>query len=270
MDIKICLAGASGHVGRELVKAIVALDGFALAAAVGKTSAGRRLSEVTGESQADIPVHGDVTSALKAAPCDVLIDYTRPDAVKHNVRAAIAAGCHAVIGTSGLTDADYTDIDGWAKQRGVGVFAAGNFSVTAALLQHFALALAPRLPHWEILDYASDTKPDAPSGTARELAYQLAQVAKPEWAVPVAATQGLKEARGATLSGSQMHSIRVPGFYSAVEAIFGGAGERLELRHESNSYAPYVTGTLLAARKVSGFKGLKRGMSDLLGFTSLE
>ncbi|MFI4920549.1 MAG: dihydrodipicolinate reductase C-terminal domain-containing protein, partial [Gammaproteobacteria bacterium] len=120
------------------------------------------------------------------------------------------------------------------------------------------------MPHWEILDYASDAKPDVPSGTARELAYQLAEVAEPRWAVPVAATQGLKESRGATLNGSQMHSIRVPGFYSAIQAIFGDAGERMELRHESTSYAPYVAGALLAARKIWGFKGLKRGMSTLL------
>ena len=268
MSIRICLAGAAGHVGQELVKAIVDSSDLALTAAVGNKSAGQRLSAITGEPRADILVHADVASALKAAPCDVLIDYTKPDAVKVSVRAAIAAGCHAVIGTSGLTDADYAEIDGWAKQEGVGVFAAGNFSVTAALLQHFAVELAPRLPHWEILDYASDTKPDAPSGTARELAFQLAQVASPKWAVPVSATQGLKEARGATLNQSQMHSIRVPGFYSAVEVIFGAAGERLELRHESNSYAPYVTGTLLAARKVREFKGLRRGMSALLGLTS--
>lgn len=251
--------------GRELVKAILASSDLVLTAAVGNKSAGQRLSTLMGEPRADITIHASVAEALKATPSDVLIDYTKPDAVKQNVQAAISAGCHAVVGTSGLTDADYADIDGWAKGKGVGVFAAGNFSVTAALLQHFALELAPRLPHWEILDYASDTKPDAPSGTARELAYQLGQVAKPEWAVPVGTTQGMKEARGATLNGSQMHSIRVPGFYSAVEVIFGGAGERLELRHESNSYAPYVTGTLLAARKVHEFKGLRRGMSSLLG-----
>jgi 4-hydroxy-tetrahydrodipicolinate reductase len=194
----------------------------------------------------------------------VLIDYTRPEAVKANVRAAIAAGCHVVIGTSGLSDADYGEIDGWAKAKGVSAFAAGNFSVTAALMQHFAAVAAAHMPHWELVDYASDAKPDAPSGTARELSYQLVEVAAPTWAVPVAATQGLKESRGASLNGSQVHSIRVPGYYSAVQAIFGDAGERIELRHESTSYAPYVAGTLLAVRKAGSFKGLRRGMKTLL------
>jgi len=219
---------------------------------------------VVGDARTDLLVHGDVDQALAAAKADVLIDYTQPEAVKAHVRAAIAAGCHVVIGTSGLSDADYVEIDGWAQAKGVSAFAAGNFSVTAALMQHFATETAACMPHWEILDYASDAKADAPSGTARELSYQLAEVAKPSWAVPVAATQGLKESRGASLNGSQLHSIRVPGFYSAIQAIFGDAGERIELRHESTSYVPYVAGTLLAARKAGSFKGLKRGMSTLL------
>lgn len=246
------------------MKAILDADDLQLVSAVGKASAGKKLSEITGDSRAGALVHRSVADALTATPADVLIDYTKPDAVKANVQAAIAKGCHVVIGTSGLTDTDYAEIAAWALAKGVGAFAAGNFSITAALMQHFATEAAVHMPHWEILDYASDTKPDAPSGTARELAYQLAQVVQPTWTVPVAATQGSKESRGASLNGSQLHSIRVPGFYSAIQAIFGGAGERVELRHESTSYAPYVAGTLLAARKVGGFKGLKRGMATLL------
>ena len=265
VKLQICLAGAAGHVGRELTKAILDSGDLALASAVGKGGAGKMLSELTGDARTQVRVEGDVAAALAAGPAQVFIDYTRPEAVKVNVRAAIDAGCHAVIGTSGLTDADYAEIDAWARSKGVGVFAAGNFSITAALMQHFSTQVARHMPHWEILDYASDAKPDAPSGTARELAYQLAQAAKPTWKVPVEATQGMRESRGASLNGSQLHSVRVPGFYSAIQAVFGGAGERIELRHESTSYAPYVAGTLLAARRVGSFKGLKRGMSTLLG-----
>ena len=265
MPLKVCLAGATGHVGRELTRAILDADDLVLVSAVGKRSAGQRLSTICGDARADLTVQAEVAAALADAKADVLIDYTRPEAVKRNVRVAVEAGCHAVIGTSGLTDEDYADIDAWAKGKDVGVFAAGNFSLTAALLQHFAALAAHRMPHWEILDYASDAKPDAPSGTARELAYQLGRVAKPAWAVPVEKTQGLIESRGATLNDSQLHSIRVPGYYSAVQAVFGEAGERLELRHESTSYAPYVAGTLLAVRRVHNFKGVKRGMGSLLG-----
>jgi 4-hydroxy-tetrahydrodipicolinate reductase len=260
MTLKLCLAGATGHVGQELAKAILAAPDLTLESAVGRRGAGTRIGEVT--------VDGTLVAALARGPADVVIDYTHPDAVKGHVQQALDAGCHVVVGTSGLSDADYAEIDILARRHQRGVFAAGNFSVTAALLQHFASVAAKQMGHWEVLDYASDAKPDAPSGTARELAYVLAQVASPKWKVPVADTNGMKEARGATLNGSQLHSVRVPGYYSAVQAVFGDVGERVELRHESTSYAPYVTGTLLAARKVQSFTGLRRGMSELLGLTS--
>jgi dihydrodipicolinate reductase len=81
-----------------------------------------------------------------------------------------------VIGTSGLTAADFEEIDAAARDRGVGVIAAGNFSLTAAMAQAGALLAARHLPSWEVIDYASAGKPDAPSGTARELAERLGEV----------------------------------------------------------------------------------------------
>lgn len=268
MKIQICLMGASGHVGVELVRAILDSTDLELTAAVGKRAAGRPLSEIAGDTRTALMVRASLTDALASGSVDVVVDYTRPETVNAHVHRAIDAGCHVVVGTSGLNDAEYTEIDRSALARGVGVFAAGNFSITAALLQEFSQRVARHMPQWEILDYAPDTKPDAPSGTARELAYQLGRVAAPSWAVPPAVTQGLRESRGATLNGSQLHSIRVPGFYSAIQAIFGSTGERIELHHESTSYRPYVAGTLLAIRKVQGFKGLKRGMGALLNFPS--
>jgi len=96
--------------------------------------------------------------------------------VKANVLAAIHKGVNVVVGSSGLTDDDYDQIHQAALEHKVGVIAAGNFAMTAVLLQRFACEAAKYLSHWEIIDYASDTKKDAPSGTARELAFRLAEV----------------------------------------------------------------------------------------------
>ena len=263
MSIEICLAGACGHVGSELVKAILQEDDLKLTAAVGRATAGLNLGSVLGMEEIDIPICGSVEESLPTE-WSVLVDYTTPAAVKRNVKAAIEGGRHAVVGTSGLTDEDYHEIDGRALAQSVGVMAAGNFSITATLLQHFALVAARHVPTWEILDYASDTKPDAPSGTARELAFQLGSVAQPDWAVPVEETKGLKDSRGAELNGSQIHSIRVPGFYSSAEVVFGLPGERLSLRHDSMSYQPYVAGTVLAIRRVGAFTGLRRGLAAIM------
>ena len=118
---------------------------------------------------------------------------------------------------------------------------------------------------WEIIDCASAKKPDAPSGTALELAEALADVARNELAVPVENTHGRREARGATVGGTQVHSVRLPGVVLAFETLFGLPGERLTIRHDAGEGAqPYVNGTLLAVRRVMGITGLVRGLDRLL------
>ena len=128
---------------------------------------------------------------------DVLVDYTSATAVKPNTLAAIEAGVAVVIGSSGLTAADFAEIDAAARERSVGVVASGNFSLTAAMAQAAALLAARHLPQWEVIDYASAAKPDVPSGTARELAERLGEVRRPALGHPIEDLHGPQEARGA-------------------------------------------------------------------------
>src|SRR5690606_23272035 len=130
--------------------------------------------------------------------CDVFVEYAHASVAKTNVIAALNAGVHVVIGSSGLSDDDLADIDRLAQERGRGVLAVGNFAITVVLLQKFAEMAAKVLPEWEIIDYASAAKVDAPSGTARELASRLAQVRTPAPSNSVTATVGPREVRGAT------------------------------------------------------------------------
>jgi 4-hydroxy-tetrahydrodipicolinate reductase len=147
----------------------------------------------------------------------------------------------------------------------VGVVAAGNFSLTAAMAQAAALLAARHLPNWEIVDYASATKPDVPSGTARELAERLGAVRSPTLGRPLEETDGPREARGATVGGAQVHSVRLPSFVVSTEVVFGLPDERLSIRHDAGgSPTPYVTGTLLAARAAPERVGLTRGLDALL------
>ncbi len=250
--------------GRALVPAITEAPDLELVGAVSRRFAGLRLGEAIGLPQVDVLVSSSVAEALRA-PTDVLIDYTAPDVVNDNVLTAIEAGAHVVIGTSGLSDEDYEEVDARARAERVGIVAAGNFSITAALLLRFSLIAARHVDEWEILEYAHPDKSDAPSGTARELAHRLSAVKAPRVGYPVSETHGLREARGATLLNSQIHSIRLSGFATSVEIIFGVPGLRLTLRHDSQSgAAPYVSGTLLALRKVGSFVGLVRGFDRLL------
>jgi 4-hydroxy-tetrahydrodipicolinate reductase len=208
-------------------------------------------------------VHGTVDEAVDDT--DVLIDYTSATAVKANTLAAIEAGVAVVIGSSGLTATDFAEIDSAARERSVGVVASGNFSLTAAMCQAAALLAARHLPQWEVIDYASATKQDVPSGTARELAERLGEVRRPEVGRPIEDLHGPQEARGATIGGAQVHSVRLPSFVVSTEVVFALPDERLTIRHDAGGTAePYVEGTLLAVRKVPELVGLTRGLDTLL------
>ncbi len=185
--------------------------------------------------------------------------------MKDNTLHAIEAGVPVVIGPSGLTAADFDEIDAAARSASVGVVAAGNFSLTAAMCQAAALLAARHLRQWEVIDYASSTKPDVPSGTARELAERLSAVRKPELGHPIEELHGPQEARGADVDGTQVHSLRLPSFVVSTEVVFGLPDERLTIRHDAGGTPePYVAGTLLAARRVAELTGLTRGLDTLL------
>jgi 4-hydroxy-tetrahydrodipicolinate reductase len=246
--IRVCVAGVTGWTGSAVADAVRAADDLEL---------------VAGVARSDAAQYSSVAEALDAAPADVLVDYTHAAVVKANVLAALERGVGVVVGSSGLTAEDYDEIDAQARAADVGVIAAGNFSVGAALLLRFATDAARRFRAWEVIDYASATKPDAPSGTSRELAERLG--ASPP-AVPLDEVLGDRKARGATVAGTQVHSLRLPSFTVSTEVIFAGAGERLSIRHDAGeSAAPYVAGTLFAIRALPGRVGLTRGLDTLLG-----
>ena len=260
---RVCIAGATGWTGRALVSGVLAAPDLALVSAVARSAAGKDLGNALGGEAVGVPVHASVGEALDGV--DVLVDYTSVTAVKANALAAIDAGVAVVIGTSGLTADDFADIDSAARARSVGVVASGNFSLTAAMCQAAALLAARHLSQWEVLDYASATKPDVPSGTARELAERLGEIRRPELGHPITDLHGPQEARGAAVGGTQVHSVRLPSFVVSTEVVFGLTDERLTIRHDAGSTPePYVAGTLIAVRKAPSLVGLTRGLDTLL------
>jgi 4-hydroxy-tetrahydrodipicolinate reductase len=250
---RVCVAGITGWTGSAVAAAIESADDLELVSGVARSAAGEG------------SVFATVAEALAAAPADVVVDYTSAEAVKGNVLATLDAGVAVVVGSSGLTAADYDEIDARAQEAGVGVIAAGNFSLLAALLLRSASEIAGHVGSWEIVDYASAEKPDVPSGTSRELAERLADVRPPSVGRPLETLQGPVEARGATVGGAQIHSVRLPSFVVSTEIVFGAPGERLVLRHDpGETPAPYVAGTLFAVRAVGDRVGLTRGLDALL------
>ena len=258
--IRVSVAGITGWTGGPIARAIAGADDLELASGVSRSRAGATLEDLA------VPVFGSVSDALEAGDVDVIVDFTDAAAVKGNVLAAIAAGTAVVVGSSGLTAEDFEEIDRRARDAEIGVIAVGNFSLLAALLSRSAAEIARHVPSWEIIDYASAAKPDVPSGTSQELAERLGgETGGSSLPRPLDSLVGPVEARGATVAGSQIHSVRLPSFVVSTEIVFGAEGERLTLRHDpGESPAPYVAGTLLAIRSAPGRVGLTRGLDALI------
>lgn len=265
-NLRVCVAGATGWAGSALSRAIFQAPDLELVAAISRTHAGKALGVVLELPEVTLPIVGTVSEALQAKP-EVFVEYTKPDSAKSHILSALRGGTHVVVGTSGLSEDDYREIDEVAKEVGRGVLAVGNFALTAVLLQKFAEMAAKYVPHWEIIDYAHSDKKDAPSGTARQLASRLSEVRESQLDVALDETQGPKESRGVRLHGSQVHSVRLPSYVISLDVIFGMPDQKLILRHESGTSAePYVDGALLAIRKVGSFVGVRRGLDSVMEF----
>lgn len=247
--LRVLVAGVTGWTGAPLARAVEAAPDLALAGGIARRGAD----------------FSSVDEALAAVEADVLVDYTSAAAVRSNVDAALAGGLHVVVGSSGLTGPDYAELDAAARAAGRGVIAAGNFSVLAATLLHAATLAAEHVAHWEVVDYGSAGKPDAPSGTSRELAERLAQVHEPAAAEHDHDLIGPPEARGASVAGTRVHSLRLPGYSLSTDVILATPDERLVIRHDAGASAePYVAGTLLAIRRAPEVVGVLRGLDRLL------
>lgn len=263
MSIAVCVAGATGWAGRAVARGVLEAEDLTLVSAISRSGAGRDLGRVWGGEELNVPVFATAEEALDGV--DVLVEYTSPDIVQEMVGTALSHGVPVVIGSSGLSAEQLETLGEQAAEAGVGLIASGNFSISGAMLQMAALQAARFLDRWEIIDYAAAEKPDAPSGTARELAERLSLIGEPHLEVPLDRMVGPVETRGATVGATQVHSVRLPGYVLSTEVAFGRPGERLTMRLDAGESAEsYVEGTLLAARSVLGRVGLTRGLDTLL------
>jgi 4-hydroxy-tetrahydrodipicolinate reductase len=171
------------------------------------------------------------------ADAEAMVDFTRPDAVVSNVRAALEAGVPCVVGTSG---ADLAEVGKEAEARGLAVFFAPNFAIGAVLMMRFAQEAASFFPDAEIVELHHATKLDAPSGTAKATAEALP-------------------------GDTPVHSVRLPGLVAHQEVLFGGPGQLLTIRHDTLSREAFVPGVLLALERLPGLaSGLTVGLDALL------
>lgn len=269
--IPVVVNGATGKMGREIVKAIARAEDMTLIGAVARNPAsqGQDIGELVGCGPLEVPVMNRLEEILAMAAQEkqlpVMVDVTHPDRVYDNVRSAIAYGVRPVVGTTGLTPQQLTELSDFADKASTGCLVIPNFSIGMVLLQQAAIAAARFYEHVEIIELHHNQKADAPSGTAVKTAELLAELGKPFNAPAVEETEKLTGARGAQVAeGIRIHSIRLPGLIAHQEVIFGCPGEIYTLRHDTSDRGCYMPGVLRCIRKVLDLKGLVYGLEKIL------
>jgi 4-hydroxy-tetrahydrodipicolinate reductase len=197
-----------------------------------------------------------------------VVDFTHPDVVLDNIRWCIDEGIHCVVGTTGFDADKIATVRGWVEEApGVGVVIAPNFAIGAVLTMKFAQEAARFFESVEVIELHHPGKVDAPSGTAVRTA-ELVAAARTEAKVgpaPDATTVARDGARGASVAGVPVHSIRLAGLVAHQEVLLGTVGETLTIRHDSFDRVSFMPGVLLAVRSVASRPGLTVGLESLLG-----
>jgi len=270
-SIPVVVNGATGKMGREVIKAIAQAEGITLLGAIARNPKyiGQDIGELVGCGALEVPVLPDLDAALAQAAQErqlpVMVDFTHPDRVYDHIRSAIAYGVRPVVGTTGLSVEQIQDLTEFADKASTGCLIIPNFSIGMVLLQQAAIQAAQYFDHVEIIELHHAQKADAPSGTALQTAQLLAELGKTYNAPAVEETEKLTGARGSLANaGIRIHSVRLPGLIAHQEVLFGALGQLYTLRHDTSDRACYMPGVLLAIRKVLELKSLVYGLEKLL------
>ena len=192
------------------------------------------------------------------------IDFTIPKVAYEHTRFALEHGLAPVVGTTGFTTEEITDLIELSREKNIGGLIAPNFAIGAVLLMQFAAQAAKYFPNVEIIELHHDKKKDAPSGTAVKTAELISQVRQPQEQGAPDEEESLPGARGANYQGMHIHSVRLPGLVAHQEVIFGSQGEGLTLRHDSYDRVSFMTGVNLGVKEVVKRHELVYGLEHLL------
>jgi 4-hydroxy-tetrahydrodipicolinate reductase len=260
--IKVAVQGASGKVGREVVKALCHEPEMQLVGAVELQVTEDYLPLPDGSGK--IPFSSNLEHILTSCQPDVLVDFTMAKVTMPAVRTAAKQGVNLVIGTTGLTSEDIAEIERLATTHKVGVVVAPNFALGAVLMMHLARIAAKYFDHAEIIELHHNQKIDAPSGTALSTARTMAETRGKPFSHPPEPGKN-PESRGKQIEGIPIHSVRLPGLMAHQEVILGAPGQTLSIRHDTINRECYMPGVIIAIREVTRRNGLVYGLDALLG-----
>jgi 4-hydroxy-tetrahydrodipicolinate reductase len=262
--IRVAVVGASGRMGREVVKTVLSEPDFELAAGVDRSSGSIDLGRLVGLEACGILMQSDLELALVESRADVMVDFTAPQTVVSHTSLAIRHGVRPVIGTTGFTPQDIEMLDKQCQDKGIGGLIAPNFSIGAILMMRFAAQASKYFPHLEIIEYHGDQKLDAPSGTAVKTAEMISKIREEMRQGNPKEEETIEGSRGGYYNGFRIHSVRLPGIFAQQEVIMASHGQTLKIRHDSYDRAAYMPGVAIAVRKVMTYAGMIYGFEHFI------
>lgn len=251
--IRVAVQGACGKMGREVVKAVLSAQDMELVGAC----------DVIPANDVGVAVEADFESMLNHSEPGIVVDFAKPF-VMANARSAIERGIAPIIGTTGLTDEELAELAKLSESKGVCAMVIPNFAIGAVLMMRFAAEAAKYMPNVEIIELHHDKKIDAPSGTAIKTAAMIDESRRAAGVKADEPAGGDDPARGEKIDGINIHSVRLPGLVAHQEALFGGPGQMLTIRHDSIDRTSFMPGVLMAIRYASQAAGFVYGLDQLL------
>ncbi|HLF79480.1 MAG TPA: 4-hydroxy-tetrahydrodipicolinate reductase [Dehalococcoidia bacterium] len=262
MAISVAVSG-SGFMGKEVLAAVSREDDLEPVGIIEKFATQEYVS-VPGHDGL-IPMSSDPAALIERARPNVIVDFTNAQWTPEVARAALARGSSLVIGTTGLSDSFLKELESECKAKGVGAVVAPNFAIGAIVMIHLAKIASRFFDYAEITEMHQEKKVDAPSGTAVLTAREMVEARGKPFEHTMPEKDTLTGARGAAYGGVAIHSQRMPGFVAHHEITFGGFGQSLRIRHDSNGRDSFIPGVLMAVREVVKRKELVYGLDKLVG-----
>ncbi|MEG6585486.1 4-hydroxy-tetrahydrodipicolinate reductase [Dendrosporobacter sp. 1207_IL3150] len=262
--IRVIVCGAYGKMGLEVLKAVHRDEHLSIVGAVDVKSDFSDVGELIGFGKNGVTIGNDLETVINETKPQVMVDFTNPESVMKNIRTAIKNGVSPVVGTTGLSEDDFKEVNELCKKHKVNALISPNFSIGAILMMRLSCEAAKYLPHVEIIELHHDQKLDAPSGTAIRTAELIAETRGYLKQGHPAEFEKYKGSRGGEFEGIRLHSVRLPGYVAHQEVIFGGLGQSLIIRHDSISRESFMPGVVLACKKVLTLDGLVVGLEHIL------
>ncbi len=264
-SLPIVISGATGKMGRNIVRTVLGRANMHLAGALGHARhLGEDIGELVNGESCGVMVSADVDEVLDLARGGVLVEVSTGVNVKNVVLKAFERNIACVVGTSNIPLADEEEITAAAKAKKQSLLLAPNFALGAVLMMKFAMDAARYFRWAEIVELHHERKLDAPSGTAKRTAELMLRSRSDGFRSAAEGEESVKGARGGNVGGIRIHSVRLPGMVAHQEVIFGNTEETLHIRHDATGRECFMSGVLLAIEKVRQIDGVAIGLENVI------